>query len=92
MVIKLEGGSDYDLGVLDLPDPEEEDKKPEATVETSERREGKRKKERKDSKEVSTGAYMARQAFDLHQDCTRSDLALKFVLRESLHVRSMYFC
>ena len=55
-MIKLEGGSDFDLGVLDLPDPEEEDKKSETTLETSfgaERREGKRKKEKKDSKEVS---------------------------------------
>ncbi len=59
-MIKLEGGSDYDLGVLDLPDPEEEDKKPESTVETSERREGKRKKERKESKEVSTCVYLQR--------------------------------
>jgi hypothetical protein len=58
VVIKLEGGSDYDLGVLDLPDPEEEDKKSESTVETSERREGKRKKERKESKEVSTVVYL----------------------------------
>jgi hypothetical protein len=52
-VIKLEGGSDFDLRVLDLPDPEE-DKKEEADTGPADRRDAKRKKDnKKENKEVS---------------------------------------
>ena len=47
MVIKLEGGSDFDLTVLDLPDPEEERREEgETTVATGDKRQDtKRKKD-----------------------------------------------
>ena len=43
VVIKLEGGSDWDLGVLDLPDTEEEERREEARR----RREGREERDRK---------------------------------------------
>jgi hypothetical protein len=50
VVIKLEGGSDFDLTVLDLPDPEEEKRE---EGETGERRQDSAKR-KKDLKEVSS--------------------------------------
>ena len=53
-MIKLEGGSDFDLTVLDLPDPEEERKEEGETA--AERRQEKRKKDNKEvGLETATG-------------------------------------